>query len=73
MMPSKMCLPSTKLDCSKPIMMGRIGFNMLAIIFEIILFMALHIDIGLNLPGASAPSKLGIRVKNVALKALGTP
>ena len=53
--------------------MGRIGFNLLPITFEMILCIELQKDIGMNFPCVSASSELGIRVKNVTLKDLKTP
>ena len=70
MIPSMICLPLTNPDYSGLIRLGRISFNLLAITFEMILYITLHKEMGLNLLGVSAPSSLGMRVKKVALKSL---
>jgi len=62
-------LPSTKPDCSFEIRMGRRGFNILAITFDIILYTKLQREISLNLSGVLASFSLGIKVIRVEFMA----
>jgi len=68
MIPSRICLPSTNPACSGDIRSRRRGLSLFAMVLVIILKMTLQRAIGQNLPGLSAPSSLGIKDKNVALR-----
>ena len=68
-MSSNISMPSTYPNCSLDMRVGRRGLSLLAMVLVIILKITLHESMGLNLPAESAPFSLGIRVRNVELKA----
>ena len=69
MIPSKIFLPSTYPNCSFDMREDRSGLSLLAMVFVMILKIKLHKAICQILLAESTPFSLGIRERNVELKA----